>query len=107
MEMAEEIQTLPNYITLATAAKLLGRKTQTLRNERDKGNLVCYRMGGVDYTTYQNIKDMFELCRVEPNPRASFSGRDKVVRRSMSSSTEATRQARATALNAAKKLKSS
>lgn len=96
-----------NYITLKEAAKVYPvRSIATLRSERDKGTLVVYRIGNVDYTTHEEIGKMFEKCRVKPNRQGSFSDKEADVNQPTSSRTGNTKLAQASALSAAKKLKS-
>lgn len=95
------------YITLKEASGLYPvRSIATLRRERDKGNLAVYRIGNVDYTTHEDIGKMFEKCRVKPNHPAYSSANDEDGKPHTSSKTKDTKLAQASALSAAKKLKS-
>jgi hypothetical protein len=53
-------------ITLKDAAQHFGFGLWTLRAEAAKGRLTVYKIGRQYYTTPADIKQMVELCRVEP-----------------------------------------
>lgn len=59
-----------------------GRKrcVARLRRERDKGRLAVTEIGGKEYTTLAAIRDMIQLCRVQPNQSASSSTQPKAAR---------------------------
>lgn len=44
-----------------------------LRRERDRGRLAVFQIAGKDYTTLAAIRDMIQLCRVQPSRSASCS----------------------------------
>lgn len=96
-----------DYITLKEAADFYPVKSvSTLRRERDKGTLACYRIGNVDYTTHADVREMFQKCRVVPSRPVSYSANDTAGNRSSSSSTRDSNVALVSALQAAKRLKS-
>jgi hypothetical protein len=57
-------------ITLAQAAEIFGIGVATLRAEANRGRLTVYRIGRQDRTTINDIRQMVELCRVEPKAPA-------------------------------------
>jgi hypothetical protein len=59
-------------ITLAQAAEIFGIGVATLRAEANRGRLTVYRIGRQDRTTINDIRQMVELCRVEPKAPASI-----------------------------------
>jgi hypothetical protein len=65
-------------ITLAQAAEIFGIGVATLRAEANRGRLTVYRIGRQDRTTINDIRQMVELCRVEPKAPASIVTRRAV-----------------------------
>jgi hypothetical protein len=65
-------------ITLAQAAEIFGIGVATLRAEAGRGRLTVYRIGRQDRTTINDIRQMVELCRVEPKAPASIVTRRAV-----------------------------
>lgn len=59
-------------ITLADAAAHFGFTVWTLRAEATRGRLTIYKIGKRLYTTPGAVKEMVELCRVEPKAPASI-----------------------------------
>lgn len=51
----------------------LGLTVQTLRTERDKGNLRTYIVAGKEFTTEADVEVMFKRCAVTPKALASGS----------------------------------
>ena len=64
---------------LAVAARLTfprgGMNAAGLRREAKRGRLVIERVAGKDYTTFNHIERMRQLCHVKPNLPACGSGR--------------------------------
>lgn len=58
-------------ITLKDAAQHFGFGVWTLRAEAARGRLTTYKIGRQYYTTPADIKQMVELCRVEPKAQGS------------------------------------
>jgi hypothetical protein len=54
----------PEYIRLAEAGEPYGLSAAALRAEAKEGRLAIYRLRGKDWTTAQDIREMFERCRV-------------------------------------------
>lgn len=96
-------------LRLSTAASLAfpdGSMSVTgLRGEAAKGRLRIEKIAGRLFTTLEAIEEMRELCRVAPNPLASTSDIERVVRPSMSSSIVDLRSAQAAALIASERRK--
>lgn len=67
-------------ITLAEACELVFRGTMTpatLRAEAARGRLVIFKIGKRHYTTRAHVREMIELCRVEPKDQDStWTGND-------------------------------
>jgi hypothetical protein len=92
----------------------LGLTVQTLRTERDKGNLTTYIVAGKEFTTEADIEEMFRRCAVTPKALASGSdpsaGTDPAgspTGKSGSSGTGRARSALAVALETAQRLRGS
>jgi hypothetical protein len=88
-------------ITLAQAAEIFGIGVATLRAEASRGRLTVYRIGRQDRTTINDIRQMVELCRVEPKAPASI-----VTRRAVNTSSETDRASLDSAQQALLKLRS-
>jgi hypothetical protein len=73
----------PLALTLKDAAERYGFTVATLRAEIARGRLTKYRIGKKDWTTPADIREMLELCRVEPKAPASI-----VTRRAASTPSE-------------------
>jgi hypothetical protein len=65
-------------VTLAEAAKHFRIGVEVLRVEHARGNLVLYKPGGRYWTTLNNVRDMFERCRVKPKAPASITRKDVI-----------------------------
>ena len=76
----------PLALTLKDAAERYGFTVATLRAEIARGRLTKYRIGKKDWTTPAAIREMLELCRVEPKAPA-FT----VTRRAVNTSSETDR----------------
>jgi hypothetical protein len=53
-------------ITLAEACELVFHnriRVPTLRREKERGNLVTYRVGRRDFTTVRDVREMLQRCR--------------------------------------------
>lgn len=63
-------------MTLAEACETVFRGAMTvatLRAEAARGRLAIFRIGRRLYTTHASVREMIELCRVEPKVRGSIS----------------------------------
>jgi hypothetical protein len=89
-------------ITLAQAAEIFGIGVATLRAEANRGRLTVYRIGRQDRTTINDIRQMVELCRVEPKAPASI-----VTRRAVNTSSETDRASFDLAMQAVSTLRKS
>lgn len=77
-------------ITLQEASDLLRGVVgvKALRAERDRGNLVTYKIGKNLFTTWGDIKEMMKRCRENPAHRGSTS--DQTIERGSSETADAT-----------------
>jgi hypothetical protein len=91
----------PLALTLKDAAERYGFTVATLRAEIARGRLTKYRIGKKDWTTPADIREMLELCRVEPKAPA-FT----VTRRAVNTSSETDRASFDSAQQALLKLRS-
>jgi hypothetical protein len=92
----------PLALTLKDAAERYGFTVATLRAEIARGRLTKYRIGKKDWTTPADIREMLELCRVEPKAPA-FT----VTRRAVNTSSETDRASFDSAQQALLKLRNS
>jgi hypothetical protein len=91
----------------------IGLTVQTLRTERDKGNLITMMVANKEYVTRAAIEEMFQRCAV--TPRGLGSGSDlsaermdgSLTEKSGSSATGRAKSALAAAMLTAQKLKGS
>lgn len=68
-------------ITLREASDLVfkGRVgVSALRTEAQRGKLSIFRIGGRDYTTIRDVREMVEKCRVEKHRPDSTSTRKEI-----------------------------
>ena len=67
-------------ITLKEASELVfkGRVgVSALRTEAQRGKLSIFRIGGRDYTTIRDVREMVEKCRVEKHRPASTTTKNE------------------------------